>query len=101
MYGPSGIDNSFSTHAMHALTTLDRIALSLLIIGGVNWGLIGFFEFDLISALFGPVAALSKIIYGLVGLSALYVAAISPDLHRHETYEGRRHRGIIATNRQA
>ncbi|GGH75050.1 uncharacterized membrane protein YuzA (DUF378 family) [Pullulanibacillus pueri] len=52
---------------------LQRTALALIIIGGINWGLIGFFQFDLIAAIFGSQSAtLSRIIYGIVGLSALY-----------------------------
>ncbi|WP_172370825.1 DUF378 domain-containing protein [Sporosarcina jiandibaonis] len=49
-----------------------RIALALVIIGAINWGLIGFFNFDLVAAIFGGQdAALSRLIYALVGLSGL------------------------------
>jgi uncharacterized protein len=52
---------------------LDWLAGTLVIVGAVNWGLVGIFQFDLVAALFGgPSAALSRIIYTLVGLSALY-----------------------------
>lgn len=55
------------------MRTLDVICWVLLVIGGLNWGLVGLFEFDLVAALFGgPEAILSKIIYTLVGLSAVY-----------------------------
>jgi uncharacterized membrane protein YuzA (DUF378 family) len=47
------------------------ITLVLLIVGGLNWGLIGLFGFDLVAALFGEMSALSRIVYTLVGLSAL------------------------------
>jgi hypothetical protein len=51
----------------------DRLALVLVIIGALNWGLIGFFQFDLVASLFGGQGAvLSRIIYGLVGLAGLY-----------------------------
>ncbi|MCM3725057.1 DUF378 domain-containing protein [Neobacillus cucumis] len=54
------------------MKTLSRIALLLVIIGAINWGLIGFFQFDLVAALFGGQdSALSRIIYSLVGLSGL------------------------------
>ncbi|HAX73038.1 MAG TPA: DUF378 domain-containing protein [Firmicutes bacterium] len=54
------------------MSIVHRIALVLVIIGAVNWGLIGFFEFDLVAYLFGgQTAALSRIIYGLVGLAGL------------------------------
>ncbi|GEL76884.1 DUF378 domain-containing protein [Tenuibacillus multivorans] len=52
---------------------LKRLALALVIIGAVNWGLIGFFQFDLVAAIFGgQEAALSRVVYALVGLSGLY-----------------------------
>lgn len=52
---------------------LNKIALALVIIGGINWGLIGLFQFDLVAWIFGSQAALgSRIIYGLVGLGALW-----------------------------
>jgi len=52
---------------------LDRIALLLVIIGAVNWGLVGIFQFDLVAALFGGQAAvLSRIIYTLVGAAGLW-----------------------------
>lgn len=51
---------------------LDYIALILVIIGGINWGLIGFFKFDLVAFIFGQMTWISRIIYALVGLSALY-----------------------------
>ncbi|SOC41655.1 DUF378 domain-containing protein [Salinicoccus kekensis] len=51
----------------------DMIALALVIIGGLNWLLVGLFEFDLVASLFGGQdAILSKIVYILVGLAALY-----------------------------
>jgi uncharacterized protein len=54
------------------MSMLSRIALALVIIGALNWGLIGFFRFDLVAMLFGGQAAfLSRIVYGLVGLSGL------------------------------
>ncbi|MBR6554761.1 MAG: DUF378 domain-containing protein [Clostridia bacterium] len=52
---------------------LNKIALALVIIGGINWGLIGLFQFDLVAWIFGSQAALgSRIVYGLVGLGALW-----------------------------
>ena len=52
---------------------LDRIALLLVIIGAVNWGLIGIFQFDLVASIFGGQAAmLSRIIYTLVGAAGLW-----------------------------
>lgn len=52
---------------------LDCIALTIAIIGAVNWGLIGFFSFDLVALIFGNMTWISRIIYALVGLSGLYL----------------------------
>ena len=59
---------------------IDRIALLLLIIGGINWGLVGIFQFDLVAFLFGGAAAiLSRIIYVLVAISAIWcISLLSP-----------------------
>ncbi len=60
---------------------LHWIALLLVIVGAVNWGLVGLFQFDLVAALFGGQAApLSRVVYALVGLSGLVVAATSAAL---------------------
>lgn len=57
------------------LNALDWIALTLLVVGGINWGLVGLFQFDLVATIFGGQASiLSRIVYILVGLSAVYVA---------------------------
>jgi len=58
------------------MKVLDKIALTLIIIGAVNWGLIGFFKFNLVDTIFGTMSMLSRIIYGLVGLSGLYCIKI-------------------------
>jgi uncharacterized protein len=64
------------------MKSLHWIALVLVIIGAINWGLIGFFQFDLVAALFGgQSAALSRVVYALVGLSGLAVAATSASLY--------------------
>lgn len=52
---------------------LDWIALVLVIIGGLNWGLVGLFKFDLVQAIFGSISWLASLIYILVGLAALYM----------------------------
>ena len=54
------------------MRVIDKIALVLIIIGAINWGLIGFFEFNLVDAIFGEMSIISRIIYGLVGLSGLW-----------------------------
>jgi uncharacterized membrane protein YuzA (DUF378 family) len=50
----------------------NKITLLLLIVGGLNWGLVGMFGFDLVAALFGEMSILSRIVYTLVGASALW-----------------------------
>lgn len=55
---------------------LQKIAQILLIVGGLNWGLVGLFEFDLVAALFGDMSALSRIVYVLVGISALIAISL-------------------------
>lgn len=51
---------------------INCIALTIVIIGAVNWGLIGFFGFDLVAALFGDMSGFSRVVYALVGLAGLY-----------------------------
>jgi len=51
---------------------IDTIALALIVIGAINWGLIGLFEFDLVATLFGEMSILSRIVYSLVGISGLW-----------------------------
>lgn len=60
------------------MKTLNSIALVLLVIGGLNWGLVGLFGFDLVAAIFGDMSIASRIVYVLVGLSAILVAADAP-----------------------
>ncbi len=54
------------------MKVIDKIALVLIIIGAINWGLIGIFEFDLVAAIFGQMSMVSRIIYSLVGISGLW-----------------------------
>ena len=51
---------------------VDMIALILLIVGGLNWGLVGLFSFDLVAFLFGSIAILQNVVYTLVGVAAIY-----------------------------
>jgi uncharacterized protein len=52
---------------------VDLIALILVIVGGLNWGLVGLFNFDLVATIFGMGSALARIVYIVVGLSAVYM----------------------------
>ena len=74
---------------MKSLKILDTIGLVLLIIGGLNWGLVGFFDWNLVTAIFGDMTILSRIVYVLVGFAAIWeIVRISVHLHavrpRHE-----------------
>lgn len=55
------------------LSSMDWIAYILTIIGGLNWGLVGLFRFNLVGEIFGEDSALSRIIYSLVGIAAVYL----------------------------
>jgi uncharacterized membrane protein YuzA (DUF378 family) len=65
------------------MKALNTLALALLIVGGLNWGLVGLFNFDLVAAILGEGSALSRIVYTLVGASAVWtaVAAVSRGGH--------------------
>ena len=63
---------------------LDKIALILTIVGGINWGLVGIFQFDLVASLFGGMGALiSRIVYTLVGLAGIWCITL---LFRERAY---------------
>ncbi|MFU0825322.1 DUF378 domain-containing protein [Clostridium sp.] len=67
------------------MRTLDTLALILVVIGAVNWGLIGFFRFDLVAALFGDMSGFSRVVYALVGLAGLYaISFFGRDRETHE-----------------
>ncbi|MCI9302510.1 DUF378 domain-containing protein [Clostridium sp.] len=51
---------------------IDTIVLILVIIGSINWGLLGFFQFDLVAAIFGDMSTFSRIIYSVIGIAGLY-----------------------------
>lgn len=65
----------------------DKLALILLVIGGLNWGLVGIFEFDLVAWLFGGSAAiLSRVVYILVALSAVWCSTLLFRLDNREEF---------------
>ena len=70
---------------LKGVITLKKLILILMIIGGINWGLIGFFNYNLVSGIFGAqLAVVSRIIYAVVGLSALYgITFLFQDERRH------------------
>ncbi|MFH1275802.1 MAG: DUF378 domain-containing protein [Candidatus Woesearchaeota archaeon] len=52
---------------------VDWIAMVLVIVGGLNWGLVGLFQFDLVEAILGSIPVLQRIVYVLVGIAAIYM----------------------------
>lgn len=54
------------------MKVIDYIALILVIVGAINWGLVGFFSFDLVRVIFGDMTLISRIIYALIGIAGLY-----------------------------
>lgn len=55
------------------LNALDYLAYLLVIVGGINWGLVGFFKYNLVDEIFGVESTASRVIYALVGVAALYM----------------------------
>ena len=53
---------------------LSKLAMVLLVVGGLNWGLVGLLNFDLVATIFGAMSLLSRVVYTVVGVSAVYVA---------------------------
>ena len=51
---------------------MDALAATLLVVGGLNWGLVGMMNFDLVATLLGDMTGLSRLVYALVGLAAIY-----------------------------
>jgi uncharacterized membrane protein YuzA (DUF378 family) len=56
------------------MKSIDVLAAILVVVGALNWGLVGLFQFDLVASIFGSGAMLSRVVYGLVGLCGLYQA---------------------------
>ena len=63
---------SIRTHGRSAMGALDYLAMLLLIVGGLNWAMVGLFDVDMVAVLFGPGSPATRITYVLVGLAALY-----------------------------
>jgi uncharacterized protein len=68
--------------ARTGLAVISVIALILLIVGGLNWALVGLFNIDLVATLFGTMSILSRIVYVLVGVAAIYALSLLPRLSR-------------------
>jgi uncharacterized membrane protein YuzA (DUF378 family) len=74
---------------------VDIVAIALVVVGALNWGLVAIGEFDLVAAIFGldfgETNALTRVIYGLVGLAGVWVAARAASLIRAERLAARLH----------
>jgi len=68
--------HSASMNRSHPFNALDWIAWILVVVGAVNWGLVGALRIDLVALLFGDMTAVSRAIYVLVGLAGLYCISI-------------------------
>lgn len=75
-------DRRTGSHAddQHRMKAAEWIPMLLLIVGGLNWGLVGLFNFDLVAYLFGEMSTVSRIVYVAVGVSALYSLYMSSRL---------------------
>lgn len=79
MFGKYGIlklskrSVKFNYFYQFMMKVLYWIALVLVVIGGLNWGLVGLFGYDLVAAVFGDMTTITKVIYDLVGLAAIYM----------------------------
>lgn len=74
---PEGSDGAGATS-----TLIGVLALALLVLGGLNWALVGLFRVDLVAAVFGVMSPLTRLVYVLVGLAALVVIGLVPRLTR-------------------
>ncbi len=64
------------------MKSLDIVFAVLLVVGGLNWGLVGLFDFDLVAGVLSPMSALSRVVYVLVGVAAVYQAVSWKSMQR-------------------
>jgi hypothetical protein len=69
---------------MKGLNIFDWIAIVLLVIGGINWGLVGLTNFDIVETIFGGINFGARFVYVLVGLAAIYLGAVSVQFSRKD-----------------
>jgi len=67
---------------MKNLNVFDWVALVLVVVGRLNWGLVVILKFDLVATIFGDMSTLARVVYALVGLSAVYVVVALGQLYR-------------------
>lgn len=78
-------DGRVAATAGRPLNVVDWVAIVLMIIGGINWGLLGLLNFDLVAAIFGPMSPPTRVVYALVGLAALYGIVTAIRLGRRDS----------------
>ena len=71
-YSGFGSEKKYNKNGGEKMKVIDTIALVLIIIGAINWGLIGLFNFNLVDTIFGTMSIISRVIYSLVGISGLW-----------------------------
>lgn len=64
------------------MSAVGWVAFVLVIVGALNWGLVGLFNFDLVATLFGDMSTISRVVYVLVGLSGLYMVVKAPGANK-------------------
>lgn len=74
--------NGRSLYTARRMTAIDWVPMLLLIVGGINWGLVGLINVDLVAAIFGEGSLAARIVYVVVGLSALYALYLASQLSR-------------------
>ncbi len=79
------IANRVAEQKTSRISTADWIAMALMIVGGINWGLVGLFNFDLIAFLFGEQSLISRLIYVAVGMAALYALYLGSKMANEQT----------------
>jgi len=60
------------------MKALTWIALILVVVGGINWGLVGLFQYDVVTAIFGQTTMIARVVFTLVGLAAIYSIIVFP-----------------------
>ena len=66
------------------MRNLQALSYALIIIGALNWGLVGFFAFDLVAFLFGEMSTLTRIIYALIGIAAIFHLIVATSGYKME-----------------
>jgi len=67
---------------MKKLNILDWIAVILVVVGGLNWGLVGILKFDLVATIFGDMSSISRVVYALVGVAAIYTIYLATQINK-------------------